>query len=253
MGLFSSFFSQKPLMILMDREFSQERLSEKDALDLRNINDAAWNVIRSRCVAVDLSLYHVTATSLDGIDQLHSTLSLAMEWANKIADLSPVFKMKWLKRLFVSDLPLLRNIEGIDSLQNLSYLHLSGNRGSLHPPLRLVSLKPIARLAKLETLTVANVRLDDDDVTPIASISSLRDLTISCKFERKQLAFLAKRLNPQLMQPITAYLELNSVCTKCGGPLYLFIGRKMPLLCKACKKEKFERLSLQFERLVAES
>jgi len=28
-------------MILMDREFSQEQLSEKDALDLRNINNSA--------------------------------------------------------------------------------------------------------------------------------------------------------------------------------------------------------------------
>src|SRR5689334_1367125 len=161
--------------------------------------------------------------------------------------------MTWLKRLFVSDLPLLRNIEGIDSLQNLSYLRLSGNRGSLDPSLHLVSLKPIAGLAKLAKLTIANVRPDDDDITPIASVSNLRDLTISSKLEHKQLAFLAKRLNPQLVRPITAYLELNSVYPKCRGPLYVFIGRKMPLLCKTCKNEEFERLPLQFERLVAES
>jgi hypothetical protein len=55
MDLFSSFFRSKPVMILMDREFSQEQLSEKGALDLRNINDSAWKVIRSRCVAVEIS------------------------------------------------------------------------------------------------------------------------------------------------------------------------------------------------------
>ena len=236
----------------MDRAYSLEQLSEKEALDLRNINAAAWKMICSECVAIDLSLYHVTGTTLEGIDGLGNTLSLAMEWANKVESLSPVFRMVWLKRLFVSDFPSLRSIEGIDSLQELHYLYLSGNRGSLHPALRLASLKPIARLAKLETLSVFNVKLEDDDVTPIASLSNLRDLTISSRFERKQLAFLANRLNPQLAQPITAYSEVNLVCKECGGPLYVFVGRRMPILCKTCKMEKFEKLSLQFDTLVAE-
>lgn len=237
----------------MDREFSSEQLSGKKELDLRNINAAAWKTVLSQCVAVDLSLYHVTATMLDGIDGLRSTVSLAIEWANKIVDLTPIFRMSWLQRLFLSDLPSLRSIEGIDSLQGLRYLHLSGNRGSLHPPLRLASLKPVARLAKLETLSIFNVKLGDGDVTSIAYLSNLRDLRISSKFERNQLAFLAKRLNPQLLQPITAYFEVKSVCAKCSAPLFVFVGRRMPMLCKTCRSEKFEKLNLQFERLVAES
>lgn len=79
MASFLSFFSEKPAMILMDREFSPEQLSSKKALDLRNINASAWKAILSQCVAVDLSLYHVTVTSLEGIDRLQRTLCVPFE------------------------------------------------------------------------------------------------------------------------------------------------------------------------------
>jgi hypothetical protein len=97
-----------------------------------------------------------------------------MEWANKISDLDPVFKMVWLKSLLVSDFPRLTNIEGIGKLKHLKTLHLSGNRGSLHPPLRLVSIRPISELSNLEELEVVNVQLEDDDIILIASLPKLR-------------------------------------------------------------------------------
>jgi hypothetical protein len=63
--------------------------------------------------------------SLDGIERLQATSSLGMEWAKKISDLGPVFKMIWLKSLSVSDFECLTNIEGIGELEDLKALHLS--------------------------------------------------------------------------------------------------------------------------------
>lgn len=236
-------------MLLMDRAPSFERLADSPALDLRNINEKGWQQILSSCRAVELRLYHMTTPSLFGIDMLRTTLRLAIEWANKISDLSPVFKMTWLERLFISDFPSLRSIAGIESLQGLTELHLSGNRGSLNPPLRLDSIKPIARLTRLKKLTIQNVNLEDDDVTAIAALSSLEDLTISYNFERKQIAFLAKHLNSQLIAPITAYGETNLPCQKCGTALSIFKGRRMPTVCACCDSQKFERLTLEFKEL----
>src|SRR5262245_61259242 len=133
----SFFKDQQPSIVLMDREFPVESLSNAPALDLRNINDVAWKQILSRCVAVELRLYHLTTGSLQGIETLRGTLRLAVEWGNRIYDLSPLFRMPWLQGLYVCDFRLLRSLEGIDALQNLTELHLSGNLGSLHPPLRL--------------------------------------------------------------------------------------------------------------------
>jgi Leucine-rich repeat (LRR) protein len=244
----------EPKIVLMDREFSRESLGELDALDLRNIKDGSWETVLSACRADELRLYHIMMQSIDGIERLRTTSRLSMEWANKITDLSPVFKMSWLKYLFLSDFPKLADIEGIGSLQNVTELHLSGNRGSLQPPLRMVSVQPISKLSNLETLTLVNLRLENDDITFLASLPKLRDLALAINgFDRKQFAYLAKRLNPQLHSPITASKKMNSSCPKCGNSLFFFVGKRMPYLCRSCENERFEKLTLQFENLMAAS
>lgn len=121
--------------------------------------------------------------------------------------------MRWLNRLSLSDLPQLRTIDGIEALENLSELHLSGNLGALYPPLRLDSVKAISKLAALEKVEFLNIRLENDDISFVASsFPKLRNLTLSNEFERVQFAFLAKRLNAQLAEPIAAYAKLNVSC-----------------------------------------
>lgn len=239
----------QPVMILMNQRFAPEQLEGQSALDLRNIDKKSWELILSRTEAVEVYLYHLTTDSLLGIGKLHKTLRLAIEWATQISDLTPVFRMEWLQSLYVSDLRLLRSLAGIESLKGLTELHLSGNAGSLNPPLRLSSIKPLVRLKNLQRLELQNVRLEDDDVTPIASISALKELVIAPNFDRKQLAFLARSLNAQLKEPITACAESRTPCSHCGNPQFLFTGRRMPILCRNCEGAKFDRLTLEFEEL----
>jgi hypothetical protein len=243
----------EPKIVLMDRDYSRDSLREVGALDLRNIKGPAWEIILLTCKAADLRLYHIMLQSLGGIENLQDTSRLSMEWANKITDLTPIFQMLWLEYLFVSDFPRLTNIEGIEALQHLTGLHLSGNRGSLHPPLRMASVKMIAKLSNLESLTLANIHLEDDDITFIASLPKLRDLTLTNQFEREQFAYLAKRINPQLELPIPASRKVNSPCRKCGNARFFFIGKRMPILCKTCDSQRFEKLTLQFESLMRAS
>jgi hypothetical protein len=235
----------------MDRQYSPESLRASAPLDLRNINGAAWEAILSNTRAADLRLYRLLINSLDGIERLQATHRLAMNWANKIADLTPVFQMRWLESLDVSDFPRIRSIEGIDSLHEVKELRLSGNLGSLHPPMRLDSAKPIAKLHRLQALGIWNARLDDDDLTFVAGLSELRHLDVSSNFERTQLAYLAKRLNDQLEDPIRASRELGISCQKCGERLVLFVGRRMPAVCRSCDSVRFDRLTVEFEALVA--
>ena len=139
----------KPTIVLMVRPYAPESIRETGGLDLRNIKESEWRTIVSSCKSASLRLYHIMVESLEGIERLDTTSSLSIEWANKVSELSPVFKMVWLKNLFVSDFPVLASIDGIEALEHLTTLHVSGNLGSLHPPLRLVSLQPIAKLSNL--------------------------------------------------------------------------------------------------------
>jgi hypothetical protein len=245
--------AMEPKIVLMDRDYSQDSLRETEALDLRNIKWTVWETILSTCKASDLRLYHIMMESLDGIERLQATSRLSMEWANKITELTQVFQMVWLKYLFISDFPRLTNIDGIEALQRLTELHLSGNRGSLHPPLRMVSVEPIARLPNLEKLTLVNIRLENDEIGFLGAFPRLRELTLSNSFDRKQFAYLAKRLNPQLDLPISASRRMNLPCPKCGQSLSYFIGKRMPTLCATCDSDRFKKFTLQFEDLMAAS
>ena len=239
-----------PAFMMMDKGFSIETLSKQDSLDLRSIGPKAWAAILASCNASELRLYYLKIQSLVGIDRLRHTHKLSIEWANKIDDISPLFAMHWLKSLFLSDLPLLKQINGIELLEDLRELHLSGNRGSLNPPLRLDSVRSIASLRKLEKLEIVNIRLEERDISFVASaFPNLRSLSLSWKeFERAQFAYLAKRLNALLDEPIVSSWELKSVpCRKCGRELHLFIGRRMPMLCRFCDARRFEKLTQEFE------
>jgi hypothetical protein len=241
--------SSAPVMLC--EKFSAEDLTGHNSLDLRAIGSKEWETIIASCSASEVRLYYLKIKSLAGIERLRKTQRLSIEYANRIENIAPVFEMVWLTKLFLSDLPRIRGIDGIEGLQELKELRLSGNRGSLNPPLRLASVRPIASLRRLEELEITNIRLEERDISFIpAAFPNLRSLRLSGKeFERAQFAFLAQRLNAQLEDPIPSSLELKGApCRKCGGHLHVFMGRRMPMLCEFCDEKRFRKLTEEFQR-----
>jgi len=228
-------------MLLLDRPFSEQQLANSDELDLRNIGIKVWPTLVSKCQARDLRLYHITLLSLAGIEALRSVRRLALEWVTKIVDLRPVFRLVDLASLSIYDFPKLRELNGIEGLSDLTELNLSGSRGAISPPLRLASIEPVSRISGLTKFSLANAKLDDDDITCLARCSRLRHLQLSNQFEREQVAFLAKRLNAQLAEPLTAYFDTRLACEQCSGKKSMFVGRRMPILCSTCDTSRFER------------
>jgi hypothetical protein len=232
-------FHMAPVLVMMDQSFSLETLSSQDSLDLRCIGAKAWEAILASCNASELSLYYLKIPSLAGVDRLRRTVKLRMESANKVEDISPLFAMPWLRSLTLYDFPCIRRLDGIEALEDLRELQLSGNCGSTNPPLKLESLRPIASLRYLEKLEIVNLRLEDRDISFIGSaFPKLRSLSLSGKeFERAQLAYLAKRLNPQLDEPFVGSWEMKSAPCKCGQNRHLFMGRRMGMLCPLCDEK----------------
>jgi hypothetical protein len=238
-----------PVMMMMDGKFSVETLSSEDSLDLRAIGEKGWKAIVESCTAAQLKLYYLKIRSLAGVEGLRRTVKLHIEYANKVEDISPLFAMHWLESLTVFDFPRIRRLYGIEALEGLRALQLSGNRGSGDPPLKLESVQPIASLRNLEKLEITNIRLENRDISFIASaFPGLRSLRLSGKeFERAQLAYLAKRLNPQLDEPQVGSWEMKASPCKCGQNLHVFMGRRMGALCPVCDEKKFNRLLEEFE------
>jgi hypothetical protein len=240
-------------MLLLDRPFEDAQLSSGTDLDLRNVGPKVWPRVLSECRSADLRLYHVTTTSLEGIEQLAGVKRLTLEWAPKVADLTPLFRMHGLACLSVFDVPKVRDLEGIEQLTELVELNLSGSRGALTPKMRITSLEPITRMPSLTRFSLANTRLDDDDITVLARCPKLQYLHLSNQFERTQVAFLAKAMNRRLVEAISAGFETTLACEKCHGRKYMFSGRRMPILCRSCDKARFEKYSSEFKRLVRDA
>jgi hypothetical protein len=136
-------------VVLLDKPFSDEQLSKLEIADLRTIGKAVLQRVLSNCRANDLSLYHITLDTLDGIDSLSNVQRVTLEWGTKIQNMEPVFRMSQLTSLSVSDFPKLRDLSGIESLNKLIELNLSGSLGATTPSLHLTSIKEVAQIPNL--------------------------------------------------------------------------------------------------------
>ncbi len=241
------------MILCLDRQFHEQQLSEADDLDLRNVSAKVWPTVLSKCTAVDLRLYNLKLPSLEGIDKLANVRRLKLEWATKVDTLAPVFKLDGLTYLAVRDFPNLRQLDGVEALSELTELCLSGNLGGGSSPLRLNSVEAVSRIPKLTTLSIAHVKLEVDDISSLARCAHLRHLSLTNQFDRAQVAFLASRLNEQLVRPLTAYVKTHLPCAKCNGVKYMFTGRRMPFLCATCDSTRFEKLTHQFQQLMADA
>lgn len=237
-------------MLLLDKEFDAAAIPDAEELDIRNIGERDWEIVlRARRVA-RLSLYHITSLALPNLGTLTSVRSLSMNWATKVANIEPVFRMTGLTSLAISDFPKLQCIDGIGQLSGLNELHLSGNLGSLSPPLSLESIGPAADLPFLEVFSLRNARLADDDIAILSRCRRLRRLELSNQFEKRQFAYLAKCLNHQLDEPIRAHHDTGMGCGTCGRNMQRVTGRRGGFLCGACDSKRLQKAEAEFAALV---
>ncbi|WP_085632850.1 MULTISPECIES: hypothetical protein [unclassified Pseudomonas] len=241
------------MMLRLDQPFSEQELAQADELELYNVSDKTWPIVLSHCNAVELQLHPLKLTSLEGIAGLTNTRRLKLERAKKIETLAPVFQMKGLTHLTVEECVGLHRLDGIEALSELTELRLTGTLWGGSTPLRLNTLEPLLRLPRLNKLSLANLKLGDDDITGLARCTHLRHLSLTNQFDRAQVAFLASRLNGQLLEPLKAYVTTHIGCATCNGPTAMFTGRRMPFLCSACDAPRFQKLTRQFEQMVIDA
>lgn len=236
------------VMLLMNGRPRPSVAGIEGALDLRNVDAAAFSEIRTNGRAATLRLYHLTTVNLQGVEALHTVTDLSLHWAPKITSVAPVFAMSWLRRLEIVDFPRLTDLHGVEQLTHLDEFRAAGG---VWKPLRIDTIKPLSRLRNLSRLSLQHIRLEDDDITPLAALSNLQSLVLSNEFEREQVAYLAKHLNGGLEEPLAAYSETSRACKRCGEPAFMFTGRGMPFLCRVCDATRFQRLEREFADLVA--
>jgi hypothetical protein len=231
------------MQILLDRPFEVSDLEKAEELDIRNISDKTFGAVLKARRCTFLSLYNLKVTDISGLEKLSSVRKLKINWATKIENIQVLGELSSLECLDLVDLPRLRDIGPLAQLGKLTELTLSGG---MWKPIHLETLWPISKL-NLKKLSITNIKLDDDDIKIVAAISTLSEFDVSNQFPRDQYAYLAGKLNNRIKTKIEAYRKSPVSCSKCNAEKVMFMGRRMPFLCKVCENGKVERLSIEFE------
>lgn len=99
-------------------------------------------------------------------------------------------------------------------------------------------------------MRLANLKVEDDTLKPLADLKSLEELWLSNQFETKEYAWLATRLPDTKCDMFTATNKVNITGTK--NELVwdtMITGRKKPFLLSTEDKLKIDKYITEFEKL----
>ena len=130
----------------------------------------------------------LTAMDLAPLRSLAKLRTLRIDSPRGIADFSPLLDLPLLDRLFIENAKHLHALDWLRPLKDR--LVALGIEGSIRTPQRIASLAPLSGFA-LEALFLTSTRLDDQDLSPLATMPNLQILETGLNAPRRQ--FLALR------------------------------------------------------------
>jgi hypothetical protein len=138
--------------------------------------------------------YPVTATDLRPLTALRSLRHMTMDSPRAITDFTRILELPALERLFIENAKHLTSLDWLRPLKGR--LRVLGIEGSLWTKQRIPTLKPLEDFA-LEGLFLTGTILDDQDLSPIATMPNIKFLGTAINAPRSQFEAL-RRARPEL-------------------------------------------------------
>ena len=163
---------------------------------------------------------------------------------NSLWDIS---KNARLKQLEIIDFSKLNEIRDLSKAQQIEVLKLEGG---IEKKLNIRTLKPLFVLTNLQYLRLANLKVEDDTLQPLAELKNLNELWLSNQFETKEFAWLATRLPNTKCNMFQAISKVN--ITGLNQELVwdtMVTGRKKPFLLSTRDQSKIDKYTNDFEKL----
>ncbi|HYF30207.1 MAG TPA: hypothetical protein VD993_03715 [Chitinophagaceae bacterium] len=149
------------------------------------LNDKELTKILSYTHPKCINIYQLLAKDLSPLEQLSNTETIILKWSTKATSLWDFSKNTSLKDLHIEDFSKLQSISEISQAKHLRNLILAGG---VWKPLKIFSLSPLSELVHLEYLKLANIKVDDDSLRPLANLKNLNVLEITNQFETSEYA-----------------------------------------------------------------
>ncbi len=138
--------------------------------------------------------YPVTATTLAPLAKLTRLRTLNIDSPRAITDFTPILALPKLERLFIGNAKHLGALDWVRPMKDR--LRVLGIEGSMYTAQTIPSLAPLEGSA-VEALFLTNTRLDDQDLSPIATMPNIRFLGTAINAPRSQF-FALRDAKPDL-------------------------------------------------------
>lgn len=169
---------------------------------------------------------------------------LIITWNTKVSDISPLSKLTQLETLVLSDTTKIVKLGPLQSLQQLSFLEFSGG---IWKPNRPDSLEPIGDLTQLEALRLANLKIGDDSLRPIARCKALKALALSNQFATEEYAYLHSQMPQTQCDYFAPYVTSPG---SVGDNDTMVIGRRKPFLNSRTDQKRLQGYADKYFALV---
>lgn len=184
------------------------------------------------------------------LEQLTNVEYLIFFWNQRSTHLWDLSKNPHLKGISFDDFTRMHTLEEIPLAPELEELYFGDKVWNKYV---LETLKPLCYVQKLNNLVFSAKKIDDNDVTHLAKICSLRKLEFPPRlFTTEQVAWLTanvKNVNSSVLAP---YLKLKHPLDYSEKKEdILVIGKRKPFLNSHQDKTRIERYEKEFFNLVA--
>jgi len=217
-----------------------------DELQAFGVNQKALEVICRRSKARSMYIKGMTATDLAPMAELNRLKSLRIYWANKFSDASAIGTLKGLKSLMISDTMRWHDLSNLEGL-NVTDLELSGG---MNNESKYETLAPLSTLGNLETLNLTHFKVSSGGLRPLAKCSSLKELTLDCRFPTEDYAYLSVHLPKVKCDAFSPFIKLEG--RGIGGKDVLVVGSRKPYLHSGKDATRLAKYVAKFEAMQEE-
>ncbi|RHW75238.1 hypothetical protein [Colwellia sp. RSH04] len=177
---------------------------------------------------------------LSPLEDLISAKVIVVWWNQKAKTLWDVSKNKCLKKLQLTDLQKVHNLDELSNSTTIENIHIQSGmwKANLYE-----TIEPISSIKNLTSFGFA-ANIQDNRIEPISKIEKLQELWLPPKqFKMEQLTWLKAKLPSSVKSDVLAPFKENADL----GDVVLFNGKRKPFVNRIQHPDKFRKLIKKFE------
>jgi hypothetical protein len=182
---------------------------------------------------------------LSRLSELKNIKYISFFWNNMATELWDMSGNDSLKGIYINDFKKLHNISILGTAHSLEEFHLNGG---MYKNAEIEDLKPLSNLINLNCLSLMDVNVKDDDLTPLFSLKKLKILRLTeCTYPVEVYAKLAAKLPETSCECFKGYVNQTFDEEKD----IQIVGKRKPALNSKKNKDRLEKYISNFDELVS--